>query len=368
LQWSVSVAGSNAFLDVDNHTLTNVLEGTPVYVQIRPVTDGTVLFDQWKVLYGASPADNHIEMTPANVNVRYTFNNGNPVQSEGTHIYTVTRLILYRNGIQVSECTFKDSTYQHTVVITDVQTPDPVPAIAIREIADMCKDAVSFDIPFDRLTSEGMEYNILFSNDAKNAGFVDIVDFQPMPVDHITVPVFGPVIPGHYHGTVYLHFAGTPNLIDAYPFVFDVLSSVEILRHPQSVTEVCQRDSFNLSVEATGENLTYQWYLNNHPIPGAIATNYGSMLTSDKEGTYFVVVSGTCGTQKSTDAQVSMSDLPTGDITVSHTDITLGEKTQIIISFPDDGPWNFTYMVGDSTVKVENYNSEGILQMLLQQQ
>jgi uncharacterized repeat protein (TIGR01451 family) len=67
-----------------------------------------------------------------------------------------------------------------------------------------------------------------------------------------------------------------------------------IAEQPVGAT-ACADDSVALLVEATGDELTYQWRYNGEPIPGATAALYEFLATADSAGSYDVIVSGACG-------------------------------------------------------------------------
>jgi len=143
---------------------------------------------------------------------------------------------------------------------------------------------------------------VVFSENAKGAGFNDVIGKNTLPEDHITVPITGTVIPGHYHATLHLAFHDNPNLIIDYPFTFDVIPGVRILEQPQSSIEICGEDRFMLSVNAVGKDLSYQWYRNGSSIEGADEPE----LTGMEDGIYYVIVSGECGSVKSSESNVTV--------------------------------------------------------------
>ena len=86
--------------------------------------------------------------------------------------------------------------------------------------------------------------------------------------------------------------------------IITVLPDVVISKHPQSPGVMCEGNEMELSVEATGSGLNYQWFFNNSPISGATASTYKDYFTPDMIGTYHVVVSGDCGTVSSESVQI----------------------------------------------------------------
>jgi len=188
--------------------------------------------------------------------------------------------------------------------------PNPDPAISVKDIAPFCYSDYKFRIPFDLLYTKGIvEYSIVFSEDAKSAGFEDMAEYVPLSGNYIEVPVTAVIPKGIYTGTIQLQFEGEANLVRSYPFSLEVLESVEIIEQPLSVTGYCGENGIVLSVKAVGDNLSYQWYHNDKKIEGATWSTYDSTLTTETEGLYYVVVTGDCGEEISDKVTVSTSNL-----------------------------------------------------------
>ncbi|HEX2395223.1 MAG TPA: immunoglobulin domain-containing protein, partial [Bacteroidales bacterium] len=89
-------------------------------------------------------------------------------------------------------------------------------------------------------------------------------------------------------------------------------SPVQLLTHPADVYE-CEGGNAILQVQASGSNLTYQWYRNNIAVndaPGYSGTstfdlNIGPLITA-MEGNYHVTVTGSCGIVNSNPAIVKI--------------------------------------------------------------
>lgn len=75
--------------------------------------------------------------------------------------------------------------------------------------------------------------------------------------------------------------------------------------------KVKENDPYTLTVKATGENLTYQWFLGSNKIDGAITSSYSiSSVNAFSKGNYTVTVGGTCGTVTSQVAFVDFDTIP----------------------------------------------------------
>lgn len=76
---------------------------------------------------------------------------------------------------------------------------------------------------------------------------------------------------------------------------FSVSGETAITTHPQS-TQVCSGENVNLSVIASGSNLTYQWYKNDNKMTGKTADNLAfTNVISDDAAAYYCEVSSSCG-------------------------------------------------------------------------
>jgi membrane carboxypeptidase/penicillin-binding protein PbpC len=83
-------------------------------------------------------------------------------------------------------------------------------------------------------------------------------------------------------------------------------TATQITSQPTAQT-VCTSQGFNFSVTATGDSLQYQWKLNGNNIAGANSSTFSKTLVSAADsGNYTVSVSGTCGSQNSSVAKLSI--------------------------------------------------------------
>lgn len=314
LQWSVSTTTNaiTAFTDVNNDITTEVEEGTPVYLQIRPIVDESITYDGWSIIYTAEPADYHYPMTLIDEKQRYNFNEGNAHILKGTYIYTVERLILYQNGYQVYSFRYQDEIIRHTIKINerDEPDPDPDPWISVGQIADWCGSENEFRIPFfSPYDKKNLEYIIKFSDEALAAGFEDIPVYTVLPEDnYITVPIQSIISSGVYVGNILVRELNKEATVDVFPFRITVMESVKIVKQPESVTGICEGDGFRLSVEATGSRLSYQWFVNDKKIDGAIYDIYEASVSEKTIGDYYVEVYSNCGTETSEKVNVSVNN------------------------------------------------------------
>ncbi len=100
---------------------------------------------------------------------------------------------------------------------------------------------------------------------------------------------------------------GTCGSVTSHSITIVQIPATVIGTEPTASTTICQGAPFNISVGASGANLSYQWQKLNGstwtPVPGAStsAFNIGAVVVADA-GSYRVVVSGTCGVVNSATA------------------------------------------------------------------
>lgn len=311
LQWSVSTTTNtySAFVDVDNDVTTTVTEGTPVYLQIRPIVDESISYNGWSITYTAVPDEYHYPASVINKNTRYTFNQGNAHLLKGEYIYTVERLTLYQNGYEVYSFRYRDPVIRHTIKIIEKNDPDPNPEpwINVGQVADWCPSENDLHIPFySPYRHDSLEYIIRFPEEALAAGFENMETYTQLPeLSYIILPVNNSISPGVYDGNIVVRPLDDESTADVFPFRFTVMETVNILEHPQSISKLREGDRLHLSVEATGRNLTYQWFHNGKKIPEATSKEYNANMTVEHEGIYYVEVYSDCGWSISEEATIS---------------------------------------------------------------
>lgn len=332
-QWSVSttINDDNAFRDVGNFTVTNVIEPTPVYLRIRPVVDGTLDYDSWEINYTAEPRDYEFPVTPISKGSPYGFNKENPHIQTGSYIYTVRSYVLYKDRRVVMDGWVN---YVHTIIIDEkddpippdppepwppvlppdppVIDPDPNPDswLYLRPTAPLCYTDMEFPVSFVlQYKDKPLEYAIAFTDAAKAVGFEDDSTYTALPENGlISIPVKGYIPKGVYYGYLVVRIKGTTD-IDLFPFRIQVMDYVQITEQPQSVGLRCEGDGFTFWVETEGNVLSYQWYRNEEIIPGATDDVYQAILSSETEGSYYVEVNGYCNMVTSDTVSVKLNTL-----------------------------------------------------------
>jgi len=121
-----------------------------------------------------------------------------------------------------------------------------------------------------------------------------------MPVPGATASSISQTATAQMNGLqVYCKITSDCGSIDSDPATVTVGTAPTITQQPQGGTAAIG-GSFQLSVQAQGDNLQYQWYKDNQPISGATNSTYTiTNVTANDAGQYKVVVTNNCGTVES---------------------------------------------------------------------
>lgn len=141
-----------------------------------------------------------------------------------------------------------------------------------------------------------------------------------------------------------------------------------IVVHPGSYA-VCKGESVTLSVEATGEGLTYQWRYEGTPVAGATQSTYIiASVASSNAGRYDVVVSGTCSPAATSNfGMVQLA--PSPSITQQPQSQSVCEGSSVSLSVQATGGMGYIWrkngtVIGGAispeyTIQSANVNAEG---------
>jgi len=186
--------------------------------------------------------------------------------------------------------------------------PNPDPWISVGVSSPYCYTDQEIRIAIERYWLDtDFEYIIRFSEDAKKAGLTDITVYETLPknVNYIAIAVSSRIAAGTYSGSIIIRESDDHSQSDSFPFKVEILQETQILEHPQSITQHQYGEKFTLAVEAAGNGLTYQWFLNGQSIEGATSKTYEGSLNTENSGIYHVEVYGECGWSESDPATVS---------------------------------------------------------------
>ncbi len=116
-------------------------------------------------------------------------------------------------------------------------------------------------------------------------------------------------------GTYDVVVSGTCGTVTSNPVTVTQIPPTIIVQQPIATpSSVCLGGTFTLSVQASGDNLTYQWRRGGVPISGATQSSYTVTNAQASDfASYDVVVSGTCGSVTSN--SVTVTQIPNTEIT-----------------------------------------------------
>jgi hypothetical protein len=179
----------------------------------------------------------------------------------------------------------------------------PTPALILTSATySVCQGEPSVDITFTQTPATlATNYMIIFDNHAQNNGFITMLNYQPISTAGvITVNIPAGIPAGNYYGTIMLEAGGCVSA-EGYLFCIAVGQATRITQQPIGEIVICENSgSLHLGVTAIGGNLTYQWYHDGVAISGATDSVYDvQSATAADYGDYFVVVTGSCGTDTS---------------------------------------------------------------------
>ena len=133
----------------------------------------------------------------------------------------------------------------------------------------------------------------------------DNADISGATSDSYTISAVSASDAGEYRCVV----SGDGGAVTSDAATLTVLVSTTITTQAQSQT-VCEGQSSTFAVEATGDNIGYQWQKDNQDISGATSATYTiNSTTIGDAGNYTCVVSGTCGTITSDAATLTVKEL-----------------------------------------------------------
>lgn len=137
-----------------------------------------------------------------------------------------------------------------------------------------------------------------------------------------------------------------------------LLATTNVTTTPSNYAS-CAGANINLSVAATGANLTYQWYQNGNILGGATnATLPINGVNNNNSGTYTCTVTGTCGTIDAPIATLSISDPPVITGTTAPAAVCAGDNLAFDVQVTGS---NLTYKWQINGVDVPNSNQTSLV-------
>lgn len=292
LQYKVKI-NEGAYNDVPTGGTTIEREGTDVRLAILPVTvNRSVFFDEWEIDY-IDHTGNRQSSGRVTLGELYEFNPDDPHNKTGEYPYLTYRLHLYQNGTEIENSPYiLDDPY--TILITD--TPDS-PMVEMDTLWTICPGERILNIPYKFLTNrENVEYKIVFCEESAECEFEDMKEYKPLPEsDYFTIDIPEVMHPGLHRGEILFRYSTNPDLLYNYPVYIYIPIPMVITQQPVAVSNLCTTDTFALSVEVSGNPISYQWFLGTSLIAGANKSTYEAAFDETIEGEYFVEITDTCG-------------------------------------------------------------------------
>jgi hypothetical protein len=308
------VSVNNGSYSPQNNNSKLILENSDEISLRVCLTGGNYTYDQWSVDYEIEPSglNESAPLTPfANC---FNFNNGEPYRNFKEIKVNITALRIYSGGDLINTIQL-ESPYLFVVQAM-------FEGIDILPVENVCTNMDNISIPFNLLyTEHKIQYSVHFTEDAKKAGFNDIVNLTDLPdVSKIVINMPNGVPEGIYSGIIRLHCDEEPLLYEEYTFSFQIIEdNIEITRHPLLEQSTCKGSLIELSAAISGTANSYQWYHNGQAIPGANNLVY----YADKGGSYYVEITGNCLPIRS---QTAIVNIPESDIKVKWNDFLYVEN------------------------------------------
>ena len=296
---SFSLLGNNSNLVIE--------EGDEIFLRAC-LSGGNFNYTQWGIGYDIDPSDLYIDAPLSDGTSCITFNNGLSYKDFKELIIHLTTVRLYENGTLIRTIQFE------TPHIFVVQTK--FSGIEVLPGETVCSNLDNVTIPFNLLyTDHKIQYSINFTEEAKKAGFKDIVSFTDLPgASNIVIDMPDGVPAGTYTGIIRLRCDEEPLLNEEYLFSFEVIEdNFEITKQPLTEQSTCRGSLIELSAAISGAANSYQWYYNDQPIPGANSPIY----YTDKGGSYYIEITGSCLPIRS---QTAIVNVPESDIKIKWND------------------------------------------------
>lgn len=236
--------------------------------------------------------------------------------------------------------------------------------------ATVCKDASSPSLSVTASANEGSLSYQWYSNTAKSTS-------SPTPVALANCTTATYSAPTGTAGTKYYYCVVTnttgscSTTATSNIATVTVNAPVAIGTQPTSVAKANVGTAYNLSVEATGTGLTYQWYTCNSDGSSASAISSGTnssaatatlSITPASAGvTYYkCVVSGTCGSQTSNVASITAKNAISPTLTYAST-VTKGNTISPSLSGAGDGTVSYSLNGVDPANSLTINNSTGVV-------
>lgn len=150
---------------------------------------------------------------------------------------------------------------------------------------------------------------------------------------------------------------GTCGTVNTVPAVLTVNSLAVITTQPASLTTLCSGESTEISVVASGSDITYRWKKDNNYISngdGITGTNSNKLVVSNAAtnhtGFYTCEVVGSCNTTESQVAELKVNQLPTISLQPVSQTLCEGDNLQLIVNATGVAPLSYQWKRGITNI------------------
>ncbi|MDP3392399.1 FG-GAP-like repeat-containing protein [Sediminibacterium sp.] len=295
----------------------------PIAITVNPLPTGSIIASTITPVCVGTPIT--LTATPGNASTYQWFNTGNGIANATNNNYIANASGTYSVGITDANGCF------NTIGSTTV-TINAIPIVG--DIVGEQNICVNTNVNFTNPTTGGLWSS---SNTAV-----------------ATVDQFG-LVRGVSAGTATISYTVTSNsCATTVTRTVTVTAGVSITTQPTASISQCVGTNASISVVATGNNLTYQWFKNGTVINGATTSSYSdNNLVASDAGNYTVVVSSTCGSVTSISSVWTVNAFP--EVTLTGTQQVCIGLTTVFASTTTGGVWS------SNNTNVATVNAAGII-------
>ncbi|MDP1843311.1 MAG: gliding motility-associated C-terminal domain-containing protein [Sediminibacterium sp.] len=291
---------------VNDNTITST--SCPIAITVNPLPTGSIAASSTIAVCAGTPVT--LTATPNNANAYQWFNTGNGIANAINNNY-----IANASGIYSARITDANGCF-NTIGSTTV-TINAIPIVG--DIVGEQNICANTNTNFTNPTTGGLWSS---SNTAV-----------------ATVDQFG-LVRGVSAGTATISYTVTTNNCPTtVTRTVTVTAGVSITTQPTASISQCVGTSASISVVATGNNLTYQWFKNGTVINGATTSIYSdNNLVASDAGNYTVVISSACGSVTSITSVWTVNTFPV--VTIAGTQQLCFLSTTTFTSTTARGVWS----------------------------
>ncbi len=115
-----------------------------------------------------------------------------------------------------------------------------------------------------------------------------------------------------------------------------------IITQPQNWSG-CEGRLLTLSVSVSGTGLSFQWYKDGQPVPGASSSTYSTVASQSHNGTWWCLITGPCGSLTTDQVQVTVKELPQITKQPNSAAACVGERVTLSVEATGYAPLNYQW-------------------------